>query len=280
MEELSFQDFHQYLLGQNGRIMHSSWFGLIPTKRAARKAYESLKKYRDTWLIKNPNWLHITWNYQRSRDLIKYLYPQHLALFDGYPHHIQRSDISRYFILHAYGGLYKDADYVCVKSWDQVINDFPGDLYLVETPNRMTEQVHISNSLMYTRTRGHPFWTSVFVELEKTKDPPGYYGRHMQIMVSTGPIMLNHVYHATRMRNRLNHYPFAQFHPGGLDVEGYTTDRTNIYAYHHGKGSWEGTDSKILILIYQEWKILAVIILGLIVPGLIYWFLNRKKHVN
>ena len=54
MEALNFEDLDKYLLKKDSKIIHQIWFGIIPNKRAAQKAFETLKKYRDSWLIKNP----------------------------------------------------------------------------------------------------------------------------------------------------------------------------------------------------------------------------------
>lgn len=277
LSELDFEDFDRYLLSQNGKIIIQNWLGRIPNRRAAKKAFDSMKKYRQSWIVKNPGWFHIVFDWNRSRELIKHRYPEHLAMYDSYEYDIQRSDAMRYFALHRYGGLYADMDYICCKPWDEVVQKFPGDVYLVETPNKTNDMVHVSNSLMFSRKPGNPFWCHVFVELENKRDPPEYYGKHMKIMVSTGPIMLNHVYHTTRLRYRLGHYNYEMFHPKGLSTENFTMDRSEIYAYHRGNGSWEGTDSKILIFMYQEWRILSIVILGLVLPSLVYHFLSRKK---
>lgn len=271
MNSLSFEDLDKYLLNQNSKIIHQIWFGIIPNKRAAQKDFEKLKKYRDSWLIKNPGWTYVCWNLSLCKELVNNYYSQHKEMYDKYPYHIQRCDTVRYFILHRYGGLYADMDYYCNQSWDNVIQKYNHSLYLVETPNKVGYDTHISNSLMYSSKPGHVFWSKLFIELEKNQTCPMYYGRHMTIMFTTGPGILNHVFTKNKLRFYLNYYPFELFHPHGLNSDILTiNDKPEIFAVHIGKGSWECNDSKWVIFLYQEYKLILSIILILILPSILY----------
>jgi mannosyltransferase OCH1-like enzyme len=275
MNELNFEDLDRLLLSRN-KIIHQVWFGIIPNRSVAKKAYEGLRKYRDSWLTRNTNWVYFCWNLENSRELIKRFYPQHIELYDSYSYHIQRCDAVRYFILHRYGGLYADMDYFCNVSWDKVAEEYPNGIYLVETPNKVYNDIHVSNSLMYSEPR-HVFWSKMFIELELCKTAPIYYSRHITIMFTTGPGILNRVFNKYQTRYKLNYYPFKLFHPYGLTSDIITLNcDPEIYAIHVGKGSWEKSDSFILIFIYQEFRILLFIILLLIVPSLVYYVIQRR----
>lgn len=280
MEELEFEDLDRYLLKQNGKIIHQIWFGTIPNKNEASKAFESLRKYRDSWILKNPSWTYFSWNIDRCLELVKKHYAQHREMYDNYPYPIQKCDTIRYFILHRYGGLYADMDYYCNRPWDEVLENYKNDIYLVETPNKLGDEktIHISNSLMYSRPR-HVFWSKLFIELEQNQTLPRYYGRHITIMFSTGPGILNRIFNRYRTRYRLDHYPHKLFHPYGLSSDIISlNNKPNIYAVHIGKGSWETKDSKILIFLYTEWKILTMIILVLIIPSLVFYLYNKFSN--
>ena len=264
---LDFEDLDKYLIAHKGRIIHQVWFGTIPDKRAAKKYYEKLKRYRDSWKIHNPNWCHIEWNKDLCVQLIKTYYPEHEEMFKKYKYEIQRCDTIRYFILHRYGGLYADMDYYCNRPWDDVLRDYPGDFYLVQTPNRAGE--YVSNSLMYSKP-GHPFWKYFFLELEKNRTCPYYYTRHMVIMFTTGPGILNRVYTKRKFKCRLNFYPHKLFHPYGIgDDKISLSGNKEIYALHLGKGSWEKKDSKIFLFFFKEWKFLIFMVLVLVIPILL-----------
>lgn len=269
MEQLTFEHLDQYLLKQNSKIIHQVWFGTIPNKISAAKTYKNLKPYRDSWINKNPEWFYMSWNLSNCNKLIKQFYPQHLQMFKNYPYEIQRCDAIRYFILHRYGGLYADMDYYCNKPWDEVVNKYPETLYLVQTPNNISSyKIHISNSLMYSAVKNHPYWNSIFIEMELKKDSPYYYNRHLTIMMTTGPSIINRIFNKYKYRYRINYYPANLFHPYGLanNIKLIKDLPNNIYAVHLGKGSWETKDSKILIFVYQEIKIILFIIFLLIIP--------------
>lgn len=268
MNELSFEDLDTYLLRQNSKIIHQIWFGTIPTKRKAAKTLKKLKPYRDSWINRNPGWCYICWDLDMCSSLVKTLYSQHLEMYKKYSYAIQRCDVARYFILHRYGGLYADMDYFCNKSWNHVVEKYKNNFYLVETPNTTTYVPHVSNSLMYCSKPGHVFWNVLFIELElKQSAVPYYYSRHVSIMFTTGPGILNRVFHRYRLRYKLTYYPYTMFHPYGLDNDiKILSKKPNVYAIHLGRGSWETKDSKLLIFFYQEYKIILFIILVFIVP--------------
>lgn len=258
MDDLTFEDIDTYLLSQKGNIIHQIWFGTIPNKKIAQKAFLGLKKYRDSWLIKNPDWTYICWNLERCSKLVYTYYPEHREMYEQYSYQIQKCDCVRYFILHRYGGVYADMDYYCVKNFTDVLSEYKNSIYLVETPNKIGKSVHVSNSLMYSKP-GHVFWKKLFIELEKNKNVPYYYGRHVTIMFTTGPGILNRVYNRYRFKYKLDHFPCDKFHPLGLDMENVKCK--DVYAIHMGKGSWESVDSKFLIFVYTEYKIIMFILI-------------------
>lgn len=260
---IDFDTLDEYLRGKESKIIHQVWFDNITNKRNARKLFEKLRKYRESWLSKNPTWHYMCWDVKQARDLVKYRFPQHLTLYDSYQHNIQRCDAVRYFFLYRYGGLYADMDYMCNRPWDEVIQHYPGDFYLVETPNKLSNEQHVSNSLMFSK-REHTFWLRFFIELEKNANVPVYYGKHMTIMCTTGPIILNRVFNRNKLRDRLDVYPSKLFHPYGLDTEIATLNRQDVYAIHLGHGSWESSDSKFLIFLYREYKLLLFLVVVLI----------------
>ena len=277
MADLSFDDLSNYLLRQNGRILHQIWLGLIPNKRQARKDFKGLRRYRDSWLTKNPTWTYMCWNEKRCKQLMKGIFPEHLEMYNSYPYHIQRCDAVRYFILYYFGGVYADMDYYCNRPFDEVLAKYQNDIYLVETPNTIDKsETHVSNSLMFSKP-GHVFWKKLFIELELHKTSPYYYSRHMVVMFTTGPGILNRVYNKYKYRYKLDHFPHKLFHPYGLsdDIVVTLNSRPEVYAVHLGKGSWESNDSKWIIFVYQEYTVILFIILVFVLPSLAYYLWKR-----
>jgi mannosyltransferase OCH1-like enzyme len=275
MEELSFEDLDRCLLNCNGKIIHQIWFHFTSNKRASRKAFEKLKKYRDTWIVNNPSMKYYCWNYENCEKLIKNFYPQHLEMYKKYHYMIQKCDAIRYFILDRYGGMYVDMDYECIQSFDLVFEKYKGDFYLVETPNKLGSDIHISNSLMYSKPN-HIFWKKLFIELEKSQEVPIYYGKHLTVMFSTGPSIVNRVFNKYKFLYKLEYFPYQYFHPNGLtSTISSINDKNKIYAIHKSHGSWESEDSKFLIFLYQEMKIIIYIFLLLFIPCFIFKIKNQ-----
>ncbi len=276
MESLTWDEFDARLLSLGSKIMHKVWFDTITNKQNADRIRKECSKYEETWINKNPDWFHVVWDTRRSRELVKNCYPQHQELYDGYRWEIQRCDAVRYFFLHRYGGLYADMDYVCHKPWTDVVVEYPNNLYLVETPNKMSDALHVSNSLMFSSVHNHTFWNRLFIEMERWKEVPVYYSRHLEIMYTTGPGILNKTFNNYRRFDKLSSYPAKLFHPYGITAENLGAGRTTgYYAVHIGKGSWEGQDSKLALFIYLHWRILLYIILVMLLPWLIRWIVLR-----
>jgi inositol phosphorylceramide mannosyltransferase catalytic subunit len=276
MDSLTWDEFDATLLSLDSKIIHQIWFGTYPTRQSAAKIREELNKYEKTWINRNPDWLHVVWDTRRCRELIRLCYPQHQPLYEGYRWDIQRCDAARYFFLHRYGGLYSDMDYVCHKPWTEVVVEYPHKLYLVETPNKMSSALHVSNSLMFSSVQKHTFWSRLFIEMERCKKVPVYYSRHMEIMYTTGPGILNKTFNVYERVDKLCSYPAKLFHPYGITSENLDLGRAvGYYAVHLGKGSWEGKDSKIALFVYLHWRILVFIILVMSLPWLVRWIVLR-----
>jgi mannosyltransferase OCH1-like enzyme len=260
MSQLDFPDFDRYLIAQNGRIIHQVWFGTIPNKRSAKKSYEKMKRYRESWIVKNPTWLRIEWNKDMCKNLVKSFYPEHIELFEKYTYEIQRCDAIRYLILHRYGGWYADMDYYCNKPLDEAMLKFKNNILLVQTPNmRLINSDYVSNSLMFS-TPHHPFWKQLMIDMEKNNTYPYYYGKHVIVMFTTGPGILNRVYSKYKYKYKVKSLPWKLFHPYGTGDEKLTLNNSDIYTVHISKGSWQNSDSKFYSFFVREWKIIVFIL--------------------
>lgn len=275
MSDLNFEDFDKYLLNQNGRIIHQIWFGTIPNKRTARKTYQKMKLYRDSWKIHNPTWCHIEWDKDMCKQLVSECFSEHADMFGRYKYEIQRCDTIRYLILYRYGGWYADMDYYCNRPVDEALEKFTNDIYFVQSPNSTIGQDkdHISNSLMYSIPK-HKFWKKLMIELEMGQKVPYYYPKHVEVMFTTGPGILNRVYSKYKFKYRVKSLPHKLFHPFGIKDDKMSLSGNNeVYAVHVGKGSWENNDSKFLLTLVREWKFMLFVIIVMILP-VIY---NRVK---
>lgn len=263
-QQLSFSELDKFLLQQNGKIIHQVWFGTMPNKKSAKKEYDRLQKYRNSWIQKHPNWLRIEWNKKMCDNLVKNLYSQHYKTYRDYKYDIQRCDAIRYMFLFRYGGLYADMDFFCNITFNKVFEKYTNDIYLVQTPNRVGD--YVSNSLMYSKP-SHPFWKSVLIALEINKKQPVYYSKHLVIMYTTGPGMLNRVYHENKNQYRVKSWSHKYFQPyGHIDNVMSLSGNSKVYSVHASTGCWHGKDSKMLLLICKEWLIILCIIICMVLP--------------
>lgn len=267
MNSLEFEDLDKYLIAQKGRIIHQVWFGTIPNNREAKKTYVKLKKYRDSWKIKNPRWCHMEWNKNLSNKFVQYFFPEHYEMYKNYPYEIQRCDSIRYMILYRYGGLYADMDYYCNKPFDEVFDKYNASFYLVQTPNGISKCV--SNSLMFSVPR-HPFWKCFLIEMEISKDVPMYYSKHLTVMFTAGPGILNRSFNKFKHRFKLKSWPYRYFQPYTHIEDIFSLKNNNVYAIHASNGCWHGTDTMFGILFIKEWKFLLFVISITIVSVIVY----------
>lgn len=272
-----FDTLDAQMLAQNGKIIHQIWFGTIPNKRSARKAYEKLQYYRDSWKERNPNWYHIEWSKEMCKELVGKYFSEHAEMFGKYRYEIQRCDTIRYLILYRYGGLYADMDYYCNRPFDEVFEKYTNDIYLVQSPNgtALQDSDHVSNSLMYSRPK-HPFWKKLMLEIEINKETPIYYTKHLMVMFTTGPGIVNRVYSKYKYRFKVKSWPYKLFHPYGITSGLRTTNLDpEVFAAHISKGSWSSKDTAFLNTIVRDWPLMLLIILGMLVP-IVIQLINRK----
>lgn len=152
------------------KIIHQQWKdSQIPRKfQAWHEAFHSVF----------PHHRHMLWTDESSRHLIANNYSWFLPVYDQYQPSIKKVDAARYFILHAYGGLYADLDYEpLVDFWNYLPQD---RVAIVESPHQYNE--YHQNSLI-SSPRNDPFWLKAF-ELLKDR-------QHMSVLHATGPSFLD-----------------------------------------------------------------------------------------
>jgi inositol phosphorylceramide mannosyltransferase catalytic subunit len=86
------------------KIFHQIWLGNAP--RPAQ--------WMDSFIRHHPDWEYRLWNESNLPILINQ------RLFDCSSTLAQRSDIARYELLYTHGGIYVDADSICLASWNEL----------------------------------------------------------------------------------------------------------------------------------------------------------------
>lgn len=271
------------------RLVHFS-FGFfddeIPPKVQARI---------DTVARENPRWKTEVWGPEESRELIRTRYPAFLPIYDSYTYPIQRSDASRYFILHTFGGLYMDVDYDLMQPLETVLADMedraPGaTVHLNETPNSLIGHRSLSNSFMYARRALDPFWSTVHAALVLSATKMTF-SRYLHVMFSTGPNFLTNAFleYSTATttkggpasgaadRGRVVILPKEIYNPCSIcchpDVCASKRHLGGAMAFHENAGSWSNTAMENTGRFFYCWaKVLLpalLVILGVLVAGIV-----------
>lgn len=174
------------------------------------------------------------WSDDDLEQLIRTRYPWFLDHYLSYPSTIMRVDAARYFILHAYGGIYIDMDFEVYKNF---YAQLPQDkVSIVESSYRETEQYQ--NSLMASPAK-HPFWNEVFRELMSTYD---YY--KTSVLDATGPRMLDRVIDRSVNGVSISIYtlPAHQYNPRPSTLSYDNTK--DLYSRHYYTAVWTGQQLK------------------------------------
>jgi len=178
----------------------------------------------ESWRHYHPDWTFVIWTLHNLPPMINH------DQFHDSQNVGQKSDILRYEVLHAYGGLYVDTDFECLRSIEPLVKDF--DCFAAEE-----EPGRLGNALIGC-TSGHFLMRRVLRRLPNSilryagQWPPA----------QTGPRLFTACVRESRGWNSgIKVFPTDLFYP--LDAPGSKKQRKSLagaYAVHHGHGGWHG----------------------------------------
>ena len=146
--------------------IHMIWFGSKPPQ-FVQKMFESWKKYHPDWSVK-------LWTEEDAND-----YPiTNLKAFRKAKNYGEKSDIFRYEVLEREGGIYIDADFECVRSFDDLCKTcdfFTGVAYTSSSP-------FLYNGIIGARPH-HPVIKRTVADLREGTGDNGF----QRILYTTGP---------------------------------------------------------------------------------------------
>lgn len=250
-------------------LIHRIWFTGIQDAESTTKAYNALEFCRKSWSMHNPTYHVHEWNACSARALIRERFPWFYRTYITLPYEIQRVDAIRYAILYTFGGVYVDMDVECQRPLCLRLR--PDQVGLVETNNTPLHffSRHVSNCLMAATRPRHPFWLFVMRRIIRCQKYGVFMTRHSEIMYSTGPAMLNACYTEYSLRHPKHVTVLASKYYNPISLNGRSLTTCVPYTVHHGAGSWEGLDSKILIFMYQRTKIIAFLFLCIVIVSVV-----------
>jgi len=229
------------------RILHQTW--------KTREVPARFQRYVDSWLAHNPGWEHRLWSDDDNDEFIRTRYPAFHPTFRAYRTGIERADAVRYFLLHAFGGLYVDLDFECLQPIGPVLDG--ATCVLGCEPRLHAERLHqrprlLCNALMAS-TPGHPFWPRVHAEL--LRRATGSDGSNP--VESTGPMVVDATYLAwtgddIRLVDPDVFYPVPDIYSVALGLtpkeQAYYASMVRHHAYwgdaiavHHWSHTWIAT---------------------------------------
>jgi mannosyltransferase OCH1-like enzyme len=210
-----------------------------------------------------PDWEYVLMTDEDNRNFVRKHFPDFLKYYDRFPHNIQRADAIRYMWLYINGGIYMDLDFEVKYPLDELLTG-DVDVYLVSSSNVGS---YITNSFMASKPRCK-LWLEV-IEAMKKKLPIYYMGKHVEVMNTTGPIMLTHV-----VKNSKTVYAML---PGSLilpcSICNILCNPDGAYMKQLEGSSWISYDTKVYNFFMCKWKQVVIFVIFLLILILIVIFI-------
>lgn len=154
---------------------------------------ENFAYWSNTWKTLNSNYTYELYDDNDIREFIVDKFPWFLPRFDRYNVPIKRADAVRYFYLYAYGGIYADMDFECLKNFDALLDKYNSAGALLgcmadSNDETKTSPHNIPNAIMISKPR-HDLWICVFHILQTRSDDSG-----LRVEEITGPVVLKDAY--------------------------------------------------------------------------------------
>lgn len=239
------------------KIIHQTW--------KTNQVPDEWKTSPVMWKKLHPDWTYKLWTDEDNLNFIKKKYPWYLKTYLSFPYNIQRADAIRYCILYEYGGLYSDLDIEPIKKLDDLFI-YEG-AYLVKSINT---PYSYTNSILAS-TPKNKFWLDVLKETMK-KSEWWYVGKHITVMNTTGPAMINRVILKTPFVIHTLPHTFLF----SCSICDKMPCQNNSARLRMLKGqSWNEIDSLIFNFCLCKWKYILFVIVLLFV---IVIFRNQKRQ--
>ena len=240
------------------KIIFQTWIDKnIPDKW--KVSPKSIKKYM-------PDWEYVFMTDDDYRNFVKKHFPDFLPYYDGFPHNIMRADCIRYMWLFIRGGIYMDLDFEVLHPLDELFTS-DVEVYFVNSSNVGS---YLTNSFMASKP-GCKLWLDVIEEMKKPL--PWYYvGKHMSVMNQSGPVMLTHVVHRSRIVYGM--LPVKRILP--CSICNISCRSKYAYLKQLEGSSWITYDTKVYNFFMCNYKQLLIaiglILLVILIALLVQWF--------
>lgn len=208
---------------------------------------------------KNLNYQYILWTDEKMNEFVRINYPLFYNVYKSYKYNIQRVDAFRYLVIYKYGGIYIDMDIECKTNLDSLLH------YDIVFAKSLNIGQSYTNSFFMSK-KEHPFFKYCINNLENNKNSYKYFGKHLHVMNSTGPLFLTKMIN-NYSYNLTNSYILTKEQFGGdCSVCNENDCIGGIFFKHINGNSWHELDSKIYnILLCNYKKIIMIIIIFILI---------------
>ena len=183
----------------------------------------------ESWQIKFWDHDYRLWDDETIDDFVKNNYPQYYEVFNSFPLKILKVDFTRPLLLHKYGGIYGDMDYICFHNFRDYIDETKVNIIESGVAHLPSWQEKVQNSLMASPPN-YRFWLDfcdysieiynkeeVREELEYSKEINWLEVEGWIVKATTGPIALTNFVKETNAD--INVLPRKFFNPRLRDTE-------------------------------------------------------------
>lgn len=132
-------------------IIHQSW------KDTDVPADVYPHAWQQSWKDLHPDWQYILWTDDDNRKLVETRYPEFLKFYDEMDVGIKRADFARFLYMHAFGGVYADLDFICLRELTPVLH---GATIVVGQLTEDNPHYKIPNAFLAS-VPGDGFWLTV-----------------------------------------------------------------------------------------------------------------------
>lgn len=209
---------------------------------------ESFLQLAETWKELNPTWEYRFWNKEAIENFLENNFPDFVPYYKAYSFNVQRWDAIRYLILYKMGGLYVDMDYECIEPIEPLLLDSTCCIGMELGHNKVyyNKSMIIGNAFIAC-VPGHSFFKDIINEMIHGSKYL-HLSKVMQVMESTGPMMITRIYEQYSDKNDITLIPASLIAP--LTMEEVNDVATGIkkieieekiekaYALHYFWGSW------------------------------------------
>lgn len=206
----------------------------------------------DNWISQMKTWQklegyeYMFWSYETINNLFKNHYPQFIEIFNSYEHDIQRLDVSRYFILYHYGGIYVDLDIGIVKE-PPFFSKY--DLVLARSPN----YPNIINAIMGC-SKNNEYFRNCINNLNRNFGKYRF-SKHFNVMYSSGPCYITKIFKENEPEE---YYLMSKSDLSLVDVSEDPNNVGKYFRHVEGGQTWCGKDSKFIFKAFKLYKKISI----------------------